>query len=86
MCTINMPFFLMRVSCCTCISSEIQPREVFGSIPEVASTVVALGSRGWLREAAQVVGVNWMLGKGEGIWGCLFSLFVVLAHFGWGFR
>ena len=49
--------------------------DFLGSIPEVASTVVALGSRGWLREAAQVA-----LGKclkredckreGEGIWGC----------------
>ena len=37
--------------------------DFLGSIPEVASTVVALGSRGWLREAAQVVGVNRMLGK-----------------------
>lgn len=44
--------------------------DFLGSIPEVASTIVALGSRGWLREAAQVVGVNRMLGKGEGIWGC----------------
>ena len=67
----------------SCISSESNMASLLVN-PEVASTVVALGSRGWLREAAQVDDEN--VGKipweGDGILG----IFVVdLAHVGWAF-
>ncbi len=56
----------------SCISSESNMASLRVN-PEVASTVVALGSRGWLREAAQVDDENVWNGKipweGDGILG-----------------